>query len=258
MAGQEFYTYAHYRANETTPFYIGKGSGQRAYATSGRSEYWNRVVKKHGLRVEILAWWDVESDAFEHERFLISCFRDMGVKLCNMTDGGDGTSGLVRSEEWKRSVAERMRVLKTGKKDSEATRKKKSESAKGRPMSPEAIAKTAAFHRGRKRSPETLAKMSAALKGKGLGKVVSEETREKLRSNATGRGHTEEVREVMRQKRKQYWIERKAKIEAAQNNPEELEKLKPKPFTEERKRKISEARKAYWAMKGLANLMNKE
>ena len=258
MAGREFYTYAHYRANETIPFYIGKGSGQRAYSTSGRSEYWNRVAKKDRLRVEILAWWELEADAFEHERFLIACFRDMGVKLCNLTDGGDGTSGLVRPDEWRRAVAERMRTFRIGKKDSEKTRKKKSESAKGRPMSPEAIAKTAAFHRGRKRSPETLAKMSAALKGKGLGKVVLQETREKLRVNAIGRGHTEEIKKVMSEKRKLYWARLKEKIESAKNNPEELEKLKPKPFTDERKRKISEARKAYFARKRLANAELKE
>ena len=253
MANEEFYTYAHYRASETTPFYIGKGSGKRAYSTSGRSEYWNRIVQKHGLRVEILAWWDLESDAFEHERFLIACFRGMGVDLCNLTDGGDGTSGFVRSEEWKSAVAERMRVFKTGKKDSEETRKKKSESAKGRPMSPEAIAKTAAFHRGRKRSPETLAKMSAALKGKGAGRHVSQETREKLRKNATGKGHSEEIKRVMSEKKKLYWARLKEKIKDAAGNPEELEKLKPKPFTEERKRKISEARKAYFDRKRLAN-----
>lgn len=252
MANAKFYTYAHSRASDGRIFYIGKGCGSRAHSISNRSEYWNRITKKHGLQVQILAWWEKESDAFEHEKLLITSFRDMGYELCNRTDGGDGPSGLVRSEEWKKRAAEWLLKANVGRKVPDHVRKKMSESAKGRPMSPEAIAKTVAFHTGRKRSPETLAKMSAALKGKGLGKIVSQETRNKLRQLATGRGHNEEVRQIMREKRIKYWQDRKAKIDAANGNPEELAKLALKPFTEERKRKISEARKAYWARKRIA------
>jgi hypothetical protein len=252
VASAKFYTYAHSRASDGRIFYIGKGCGSRAHSISGRSEYWNRITKKHGLQVQILAWWEKESDAFEHEKLLIASFRDMGYELCNRTDGGDGTSGLVRSEEWKKRAAEWLRKANTGKKDPDHVRKKKSESAKGRPMSPEAIAKTVAFHTGRKRGPETLAKMSAALKGKGLGKIVSQETRDKMSVLLTGKKRSEESKQLMREKRIKYWQDRKAKIEAARDNPEELAKLKIKPISEETKKKMSAAKKAYWERKRIA------
>jgi hypothetical protein len=88
-----FYTYAHYRADqpERGPFYIGKGTGPRAWKTSGtgRSKWWQRIVAKHGLKVEILAPWPTEDDAYSHERLMIECFRDLG-DLVNLTSGGDG------------------------------------------------------------------------------------------------------------------------------------------------------------------------
>lgn len=83
------YTYLHTRNDTGAVFYIGKGSGSRAHA-EGRNEHWNRVVAKYGYTVHILAKWETEKEAFEHEKFLILCFKDLGAPLTNMTDGGDG------------------------------------------------------------------------------------------------------------------------------------------------------------------------
>jgi len=95
-----FCTYAHYTPQGTL-FYIGKGSNERRpHYLKGRNNYWNKVVAKHGKpKVEVLARWQTETEAFEHEKLLISCFRDLGFKLCNLTDGGDGTSGYKQTEE---------------------------------------------------------------------------------------------------------------------------------------------------------------
>ncbi len=87
-----FYTYLHLRESDNKPFYIGKGRGRRAWSHTSRNRKWESTVQKHGLKVEILAEWSVEQEAFEHEKFLISCFRDMGHELSNMTDGGEGVS----------------------------------------------------------------------------------------------------------------------------------------------------------------------
>jgi hypothetical protein len=71
-----YYTYLHRRESDNKPFYIGKGLGKRAWAHRGRNDYWARTVAKHGLKVEIVAEWKTEEEAFEHEKFLISCFRE--------------------------------------------------------------------------------------------------------------------------------------------------------------------------------------
>ena len=84
-----FYTYAHVRKDTNKIFYIGKGIDDRAWFTYGRNKHWNHIVKKHGYSVQILADWRTEKEALEHESLLISCFKDMGNKLVNMTDGGD-------------------------------------------------------------------------------------------------------------------------------------------------------------------------
>jgi hypothetical protein len=100
-----FCTYAHYTP-EGRLFYIGKGSESRAHSKAGRNNYWHNVVKKYGSPdVQILASWNTEEDAFSHERLLISCFRDLGHRLCNLSDGGEGPSGLKHSEEFKQKIS---------------------------------------------------------------------------------------------------------------------------------------------------------
>jgi hypothetical protein len=105
-----YYTYAHFTPNKNL-FYIGKGNGRRAYIFHKRNNHWNNIVKKHGKpEVQILAHWSTEAEAFDHEKLLISCFKDMGHTLCNMSEGGEGASGPKHSEEFK----QRIRELHTG------------------------------------------------------------------------------------------------------------------------------------------------
>lgn len=106
---KRFYTYLHYRLDTMQVFYVGKGCGQRARDSWGRSAHWRRVASKHGYQVEIAAEWRSEREAFEHEIFLIDTFRFMGAPLVNRTDGGEGASGLVLSEEAK----ERLSIAST-------------------------------------------------------------------------------------------------------------------------------------------------
>ena len=100
-----FYTYAHYTPQGRL-FYIGKGQGRRAHTFHKRSQHWKNVVAKYGKpSVQILANWDLEEEAFSHEVLLISCFKDMGYKLCNLTDGGDGSPGFKHSETTKAKLS---------------------------------------------------------------------------------------------------------------------------------------------------------
>lgn len=99
-----FLTYAHLKPDGTL-FYIGKGSQKRSYAKDNRNQHWVNIVKKHGFQVETLAKWSNESDALLHEQFLIACFKDMGYKLANITDGGEGISGHKHSAEAKAKMS---------------------------------------------------------------------------------------------------------------------------------------------------------
>ena len=100
-----FYVYAHYKTGEEDiPFYIGKGSNKRAFDKWQRSRHWKNVVNKHGLVVRILHENLSEEDAFWIEKKLIGMFgrADKGLgPLINHTDGGEGPSGIIQTEEHK-------------------------------------------------------------------------------------------------------------------------------------------------------------
>jgi hypothetical protein len=90
-----FYVYIHRRFTDSTVFYVGKGKGDRAWNKCGRSDYWKSIAAKNGVEVEILQDGLAEADAFDMEVDVISSLSSEGVALVNMTNGGDGTSGLV-------------------------------------------------------------------------------------------------------------------------------------------------------------------
>jgi hypothetical protein len=99
-----FYTYAHTKPDGTI-FYIGKGTGVRAWKKTRRNQHWKNIIAKYKTYgVEILANWDTEKEALNHEILLISCFRDLGYKLANVTNGGEGTSGYKHTKEWKQKA----------------------------------------------------------------------------------------------------------------------------------------------------------
>jgi hypothetical protein len=100
-----FYTYLHRRASDNLPFYIGKGHGSRAWSAQNRNQHWKNTRAKHGVKVELLARWQTEAEAFEHEQFLIWCFKDMGFRLANQTAGGEGSSGRVVSDATKLKIS---------------------------------------------------------------------------------------------------------------------------------------------------------
>ena len=179
---KRFYTYAYLR-EDGTPYYIGKGRGERIYKR-GKNEI---KPPKDKSRVIFLKRNLTEEESFKHEIYMISVFgrKDLGTGILrNKTNGGEGSSGLLVSDETRRKLSEartgttlteehknkiRQKMLgntwNVGRKLSEETKKKVGEAQKGNQ-----------YMKGRKYSEETRKKMSEAHKGK----RPSDETRKKL------------------------------------------------------------------------------
>ena len=186
----EFYVYIHYTIDTNEPFYVGKGKGNRAWKTC-RTKYWENIVAKHGLRVEIKYSQLDEPRAFIIEKELIKNLRAYGYQLCNLTDGGEGCSGLHHTED----TIHRMRNAHLGNtgnlghKASEETREKLKQQRLGN-----------TYAKGLKHSDETKAKMSLASLGNKhrLGSHVSDETKAKMSLARKGHKVSEETRQKMR------------------------------------------------------------
>ena len=212
MAGEGFYTYFHTRNDTGAVFYVGKGYGGRAHAGGSRRSnlHWHNIVKKHGHTVHIAAQWPTEVEAFDHEKLLILCFRDMDVPLVNRTNGGEGPSGMVHSKE----TRERMSAMHIGRSNgalSDTTKAKLRAANLGKTQSDETRAKMSASHTGCALSKEHIAKVSAALMGHAvsvearakmsawqIGRVFSAEHKAKLSASNTGRVVREETKEKIR------------------------------------------------------------
>lgn len=201
MQAARFYVYEHRRHDTGAVFYIGKGQGKRAYVSSRhhRSAHWQRIVAKAGgFSVSFVAEGMDEELAFLAERERIDQARRVGVSLCNQTDGGDGTSGWVKTEEWRQKVgaAHRGKILSqetrakiseavaaAGYRHSEETRRRMANARIGKrpglgrkqPIEERLRRGLAAIgnksRTGQKRSAEERAKASAAMTGRGQQKI---------------------------------------------------------------------------------------
>jgi hypothetical protein len=135
-----YYIYAYLRP-AGTPYYIGKGKSKRAWDKNHSVS-----VPKDKTRIIILEANLTELGAFALERRMIRWYgrKDIGTGILrNVTDGGEGSSGAIHSEETKL----KMSVAQKGRKLSEETRLKMS------------IARTGHIH-----SEETKLKMAISRK----------------------------------------------------------------------------------------------
>ena len=120
-----FYTYAFLR-EDRTPYYIGKGSGNRAYEKTGRP----CGVPANKDRILILKKNLSEEEAFQHEKYLIFVLgrKDLGTGILhNKTNGGEGASGRIVSEEIRQKISKKQ----IGKRMSVISRQRMSVSQRG-------------------------------------------------------------------------------------------------------------------------------
>jgi hypothetical protein len=184
------------------PIYVGKGAAHHYRANI----HWNRgshnrilnrklnKIKQLGLVpvIDIVWRFENEADAFNLERELIKLYGRIHIKtgtLCNLTDGGEGATGTIYTEEQK----ERYRQAALNR-------------PKRGPPSKETIEKRRAKTKGRPRPPEHMAAAHAARRGF----VASKETREKISKARQGQVFTAETRVKLSERAKAQWVRRKA------------------------------------------------
>jgi len=188
----EFYVYTLARPDESV-FYVGKGSGKRIRqheweAQRGCSCRKCNVIRKiwrNGGEVQkvIVYRTSDEQAALDYE---IALIRHYGREnLVNLTDGGDGTSGLIVSEHARHAVAEanRNRI------HSPLSRMKKRLANIGRVLSEETREKIRQRKIGQSASDETRAKLRESSKGR-----ITPEIRQKGIEATTGSRRSEATR----------------------------------------------------------------
>jgi NUMOD3 motif len=177
-----FYTYLYRDPKDDTPIYVGKGTDARAWvhlnkSTNTRLDNTLRKREREGYAVEPIINFEVdEATALEMEKFWIDFYGRADLNkgtLFNLTDGGDGPAGAIRSEETKARISEAQVGHSRLPTHTEESKQKMRDSLKGR-----------VGHRaGKTHSEESRKKMTAAHNGKTgywTGKCRSEETKRKI------------------------------------------------------------------------------
>ena len=154
------YVYIYYDQNEE-PIYVGKGKRRRfkAHLKEARNPHLrNKIAKmrRNGFEptVRIVARFETHEEALDAEVWLIAGFRGAGIKLCNLTDGGEG---CVPTAE---VLANRNLSIKRAHNRPEM-RAATSARAKETTNRPEVKAAVSAFHKEYKNRPEVKAATSA-------------------------------------------------------------------------------------------------
>ena len=210
FAHPDFYIYVMFRENGT-PFYIGKGKGPRmarhdGHAIRGRPGHHYNIIRAmlaRGTEVPKVKLHEglTEAEAFEYERALIAAIGRVDIQtgpLANKTEGGEGPSGAIRSEDTRK----RMSAALKGHKHSPETLAKIVAARVGWRHTAEARAKMSETRAGKKRSPEVRAKMGgwkqtpearAKIAASNARRTISAETRVKMGAANVGRKLTPET-----------------------------------------------------------------
>jgi len=132
-----YFTYIHRRQSDNAVFYVGMGKERRIsnYHAYSHSKEWAEEAQKHGVYHEMLAQWETKQEAWEHEKLIIACFKDMGHPLVNKALGGAGSNGYrftnTEATKAKVSKAKMGNKIWVGRKHKESTKLLQSAAHKG-------------------------------------------------------------------------------------------------------------------------------
>lgn len=107
---KEYYVYIHYLVDNKEIFYVGKGTGNRAWSKNSRSLEWKEKTK-NAYNVWIVKTFSSEEEAFQEEIRLIEFFKnDSNFELVNKQAGGKGGNNWdCLSEEQKAKEIKRRK-----------------------------------------------------------------------------------------------------------------------------------------------------
>lgn len=204
------YVYRHIRLDKNEPFYIGIGSDKkykRAFEKTRRNKMWYDVINKTDYEVDILIDGLSWEQACEKEKEFIKLYGRKDINngsLVNMTDGGDGTNGMIMSEEWRKNKSNSLKGNKYAKnlKHSNEFIEKFTNSLKGNK-----------YALGLKHSEKTKLKISNANKGRIVSDEYKKKLSERMKGNTYNKGKklSEETKLKMSEAKKRYWENRKNK-----------------------------------------------
>ena len=114
------YLYRHIRLDKNEPFYIGIGSDsnneyKRANTHKNRNKHWENIVAKTEYRVDILCDDMTWEEVIKKEIEFIALYGRVDLKtgtLCNLTGGGQGAFGYIKTKEH----IEKIRLIHKGRK----------------------------------------------------------------------------------------------------------------------------------------------
>jgi hypothetical protein len=130
VATNTCYVYRHIRLDKNEPFYVGVGSDKKYYrayykGTKGRNPYWHRIVAKTEYEVEIILDGLTYEESLKKEEEFVNLYGRINNKtgiLCNLTDGGKGSKGVVISEETREKYRNAIRPPQTKEQKENAAR----------------------------------------------------------------------------------------------------------------------------------------